>query len=144
MDALDINSQYANDVAFDYTGGAYEGVRPVNHSWLQGYVHYLDFVTADGSWTVDVKPFCSARVMTGNSISGTGDDVVLVSQAGEATITHTGADNFAVWAHESFSELDLAVNVIGVFNDTVDIGSGTVFLDISASDTDGAWSVTFP
>ncbi|MDX2343814.1 MAG: hypothetical protein QNL12_08830, partial [Acidimicrobiia bacterium] len=144
VDALDINSQYVTDVAFDYTGGTYEGMRPINHRWLQGYVHHLDFVVADGSWTVDVKPFCSARTMTGNSISGAGDEVVYVNQAGEATITHTGANNFAVWSHQAFDELDLPVNVIGAFADTVDIDSGTVFLVMEATDSDGAWSVTFP
>jgi len=144
VDALDINSQHASYIAFDYTGGVYEGVRPINQSWLEGYVHYLDFVRADGSWTVDVRPVCSAHAMTGNSISGTGDEVALVNQTGEATITHTGASNIAVWSHQSFTGLDLEVNTIGAFDGTVDINSGTVFLVIEATDTDGAWSVTFP
>jgi hypothetical protein len=52
-----------------------------------------------------------------------------------------------VWAHQSFTEIDLLVNTTGAFDDSVDsvdIDSGTVFLVIEASDTDGAWSVTFP
>ena len=144
LDSLDINQQHADFIVFDYSGGSYEGVRPINHRYLQGYVHYLDFVTADGSWTVDVKPVCSSRAMTGDSIAGTGDDVVLIYQSGGATITHTGTSNFSIWSHQSFTELDLEVNVIGAFNEVVDIDAGTVFLEIEATDTDGAWSVTFP
>ncbi len=144
VNALDINGEFARFVATDGTFNGYHGVVPINQDTCFNYVHYLDFVYADGSWTVDVKPICSARAMTGNSISGTGDEVVLVDQTGEATITHTGAHSFAVWSHQSSSESDLEVNTIGVFNDTVDIDSGTVFLVMEAYDTDGAWSVTFP
>jgi hypothetical protein len=82
--------------------------------------------------------------MTGDSISGIGDEVLLVNQTGEATIARTAASNFAVWAHQSFTEIDLLVNTTGAFDDSVDTDSGTVFLVIEASDTDGAWSVTFP
>jgi hypothetical protein len=144
VDGLDINSHYTTDVVFDYTGGAYEGTRPINHNWIDGYVRYLDFIEADGSWTVDVKPICSARTMVGDSVSDAGDEVLLINRSGTATITYTGSSNFSVWSHQAFDEMDLEVNAIGAFDDTVDIDPGTVFLDISAVDTDGDWSVTFP
>jgi hypothetical protein len=125
-------------------GGGYRGVCPVNQERIYDDIGYLDINEASGPWTVEVKPVCSARSMAGNSISGVGDDVILVNQAGSATITHTGENHFSVWSHQSYTEMDLEVNNIGPFNGSVDIDSGTVFMDISADDVSGAWTISFP
>lgn len=143
VDSLDVSHDFINFLAFD-TGGGYHGVRLVNESWIFENVRYLDVVEAAGAWTVEVRPVCSARSMTANSISGTGDDVILVNQDGSATITHSGSGNLAVWSHQAYDEMDLEVNVIGPYSGQIEIDSGTVFLGIEAEDTDGMWTVSFP
>jgi hypothetical protein len=113
----------------------------MNHAPFEDGVAYLE-VTASGPWTIDVLPFCAMRTMGGNSISGTGDDVVTVNRSGIATLTHNGSSNFIVWSHQGFDlfDRDLEVNEIGPFNGDVVIDNGTLFLDIVA---DGNWSVSF-
>lgn len=120
--------------------GPYQGIRPTNHWDADDAVRYLE-ITADGAWQVDVRTFCSARSMAGSSISGSGDEVVLVTQSGPATFTHNGSSNFFVWSYQSSSSRDLEVNEIGPFNGQELIDAGTVFLEIGA---DGDWTVNFP
>ncbi|MDH3399020.1 MAG: hypothetical protein OEM81_14500, partial [Acidimicrobiia bacterium] len=119
--------------------GAYSGTRPVNHWSSDEKVRHLD-ITSSGPWTVNVKPLCTAAAMTGSSISGSGDSVILVSQSGPATITHNGSSNFFVWSYQSSSDRDLEVNEIGPYNGTVLIDAGTDYLEIGA---DGNWTVTY-
>ncbi len=130
------------DFAVTDLGGGYRGVRPVNQQRIFNDVRHLD-IEASGAWTVEVRPICTARSMIGDSASGQGDDVVIVNRSGTATITHGGTGHFSVWSHQSYTEMDLEVNEIGLFNGQVEIDAGTIFLDVSADDTDGVWSVSF-
>jgi hypothetical protein len=119
---------YTGTVLFDETSGT----------------HSVAFeVTADGAWTITVKPVTAARLWDGTSaLSGSGDDVIHIDPAieGLATfnITHNGSGNFAVFAY-SDSGSDLLVNEIGAYSGESLVGSGTFLLEISA---DGAWTVT--
>lgn len=107
-------------------------------------IHSVAFeVTADGAWSITIKPVTAARLWDGASgLSGSGDDVIHIDPAieGLATfnITHSGTSNFAVIAY-SDAGADLLVNEIGAYSGESAIGSGTFLLEITA---DGAWTIT--
>ena len=100
-------------------------------------VHSVAFeVTADGAWTITVKPVTSARAWDGSSpLNGSGDEVVQISPfiSGLTTVTvqHTGSSNFAVFAYSS-SGTDLLVNEIGAYLGEVLLGDGTFLLKVTA------------
>jgi hypothetical protein len=82
--------------------------------------------------------------MTGNTISGTGDDVVRVDRSGATTFQHDGTSNLAVWSYQAIGNTnnrDLEINTIGAYAGTVAIDAGTVYLDITA---DGNRPAVFP
>jgi hypothetical protein len=109
-------------------------------------IHSVAFrVDADGSWTITVMPVAQAfRWDQAASVTGTGDDVVLVDPptTGLTTvdITHNGSANFAVWAYGS-TGTDLLVNEIGPYAGESLLGDGTFLVEIAA---DGSWSITPP
>jgi hypothetical protein len=118
---------YAGTVLFDEASG----------------VHSVAFeITADGAWTITVKPVTAARAWDGTSaLNGSGDDVVRVSPQIEglatANVQHTGSSNFAIFAYSS-SGADLLVNEIGAYVGEVLLGGGTFLVEVTA---DGAWTI---
>jgi len=87
---------------------------------------------------VTMKSVLSLRQFAGNSITGTGDDVVLYfGEAAPATITHDGSRNFAVWLYGNSTEL--VVNEIGPYTGTVRWIAGPSVVAVTA---DGNWGVT--
>jgi hypothetical protein len=76
-------------------------------------VHSVAFeITADGAWTVVIRPITAARAWDGAAtLTGSGDDVVLISPAlsglTTAAITHDGASNFAIVAYDLAGSSDL-------------------------------------
>lgn len=119
--------------------GRYEGTRPINHTSSADGVEWLE-ITASGPWTIQVRPFCEMRILTGDLIAGTGDDVVRVNRSGAAALTHDGSSNFVVRSYDETDWLDTEVNEIGTYTGIVLIDFGTDILEVEA---DGNWSVTF-
>lgn len=102
-------------------------------------------VTADGPWTITVRPVTEARSWDGETaLVGASDDVVRVDPAVSglltADVSHSGAGNFAIIAYGGgpFGQ-ELLVNEIGAYNGEVLIGDGTFLLEVAA---DGSWSIT--
>ncbi|MBA3688122.1 MAG: hypothetical protein H0W81_04775 [Chloroflexi bacterium] len=100
-------------------------------------------VTADGPWTIVIKPLSKARSWDSSTpLTGVGDDVVRVAGAldGLTTvrITHDGESNFAVFGY-SGSGTDILVNEIGAYDGEVLLADDTLLLEVTA---DGNWSVT--
>lgn len=99
-------------------------------------------VTADGSWTITIKPLTAAFAWDGTAaLTGTGDDVARIepniSGLVSAQVTHSGESNFVVIVYSADGP-DLLVNEIGNYSGEVLIGAGAFFLEITA---DGSWSV---
>ena len=99
-------------------------------------------VQSDGPWTIVVKPVTSAQRWSGSgTLSGRGDDVVLLTSAtsglSTATITNAGSGNFIVHAYGTSGEA-LLVNEIGSYRGQVALPDGTMLLEITS---DGAWTV---
>ena len=100
-------------------------------------------VTASGAWTITVKPLQMARLWdTSTSLTGNGDDVVLLAApAGglvTATINYTGSTAFAVWSYGS-AYPDLMVNEAGPYSGDVPLSPGTTYLAVECI---GSWSVS--
>ena len=100
-------------------------------------------ISADGAWTVVIKPATEAQPWDGTSpLKGTSDDVVMQSPPSSGLITldltYVGKGNFAVIAFTP-EGADLLANEIGNFTGTVVEPNGTFLLEISA---DGAWTIT--
>ena len=122
--------------------GAYDGRRPINDSFWNDGTKHLE-VRSSGPWEIEVIPFCLMREMSGESISGHGDDVVRTDRGGIANLTHNGSSNFVVWSHQAVGgySQDLEVNEIGSYSGQVAMDTSTKYLDIQA---DGYWAVSFP
>jgi len=121
------------------TIGSYDGGRPVNTGgFLDEPIRFLD-VSASSTWSVTVESIALARSF-GNSISGSSDDVVLVTSSGIADFEHDGSSNFIVWAYEADGDADLLINVIGEYDAPQVVPGSTQYLDVQA---DGAWTVDF-
>lgn len=98
-------------------------------------------VNAKGAWTMTVGGLSTARQLASFPVSGSGDDVLLVSNPADvATLSHDGKSNFAVWAATDNSGVDLVVNEIGRYNGTVILpyDSGAMLIAITA---DGNWTL---
>ncbi|MEU8061740.1 hypothetical protein [Microbispora bryophytorum] len=98
-------------------------------------------IQADGAWTITLKPLSSARVWSGDSMTGRGDDVVMVNppSAGLTILNgrHSGSANFIVYAFTESSR-ELLINEIGSWHGEVPLPDGTVLVTIKA---DGVWSL---
>jgi hypothetical protein len=111
---------------------------------VEGDDHSVAFeITADGAWTITVKPVAEAPTWDPSTDrNGTGDSVYLVSppSSGLVTldITNEGERNFAVLAYTSVS-WDLLVNEVGNYKGQVLLPDDTVLLEIT---TDGTWSLS--
>jgi hypothetical protein len=102
-------------------------------------------VTADGPWTITIRPVTAAQAWDASSAFGaTGDNVVRVDPPVDglltADVSHTGVSNFAIigYGGGTFGQ-ELLVNEIGTYNGEVLIASGTFLLEVTA---DGDWSIT--
>lgn len=94
-------------------------------------------ITADGAWTITLKPLTGVKSYDGSvPIKGRGDSVFWYKgTAKPATFTHNGSSNIAV---TSFGyRTDLLVNEIGAYTGTI-VGAPGLY-QISA---DGDWSAT--
>jgi TM2 domain-containing membrane protein YozV len=123
------------------TIGAYRGTVLFDSGAGQHSVAFS--VDAEGPWTIVVKPVTSARVWNGTSVlTGTGDDVVLISPASSGLVTldlkYKGAGNFAITSY-TIDSSSLLANEIGNFTGQVALPDGTVLLSITA---EGTWSAT--
>ena len=99
-------------------------------------------VTADGAWTIDIKPVTEARAWDpASAIDGTGDDVLRTdpepSGLTPITVSHQGESNFVVIAHAPDGAA-LLVNEIGNYSGEVALGAGSVLVQVNA---DGTWSI---
>jgi len=105
--SLDSNRERA-DLLIN-TIGSYEGVVAVDTD--RDAARALE-ITSDGSWRVELHSASDAR-RVGAVADGTGDDVVTyVGDAGVATLSHSGVDNFVIWWFGSDGR-ELLVNEIG-------------------------------
>ena len=97
-------------------------------------------IQADGAWTITLAPLSTARVWSGDSLTGRGDDVVILNPASSGLTTvdarHSGSANFIVDAWTE-SGRDLLINEIGGWHGEVPLPSGTFLVTIKA---DGVWS----
>ncbi len=123
-------------------GPDYVGTRPINHRSVLKPVRKIR-VDANGDWTATVKPICSARKLTGTSISGASDDVIQVDRSGAATFTYTGSSNFIVYSYQGPAERDFLVNEVGNSSVVATIAAGTDFVDIKAR-AGGSWTMSLP
>jgi hypothetical protein len=95
-------------------------------------------ITADGNWTVTLHSIRALRSFDATGTTGHGDDVLVYrGDAGAATLTHDGSNNFAVWTYGD--QTNLVVNEIGAYNGTVRWTKGPELVTVTA---DGNWSIT--
>jgi hypothetical protein len=133
--------------------GAYEGTRLINAHGDTELVMLQ--ISADGNWTVLVQPLASApRIPESGRYEGVGDAVLIDTLAPasdfQATFTHDGEHNFAVFgysADDTFTAaggpMSLPVNIIGPYEGTVTVPGNTAIYDISACSNGCApWTVT--
>jgi hypothetical protein len=93
-------------------------------------------VTAEGDWTITVRPISSAPKLTA---SGSGDGVFKYSGGVPVwKITHTGDSNFIVWQYCTSGRSNLVVNTIGAYRGTVRGLSGTCVVSIRS---EGTWTI---
>ena len=92
-------------------------------------------ITADGSWTIQVKPVAQAPKMK-DSTSGKGDYVLLYEMpAKDWRFTHSGSGNFAVNVKGDVD--DLLINEIGKYQGVVPMNDGPGVIVITAN---GSWT----
>jgi hypothetical protein len=101
-------------------------------------------VSADGNWTITIKPLSSATKWTGKSISGSGDVVVKVpknTKAGNRLgMQHFGTSNFAIISYSKKGKyLNLKANEIGDYSGKRTFGKGATYLGI---ESEGDWTLT--
>lgn len=121
--------------------GPYHGTTTVNFGQFTGNLHGLE-VTADGNWSVRLRPLAAAQGFGPGGGAGAGDDVVEASALAGRTVhlTHRGHSNFIIWAHDgNGDEVDLVANEIGDHDGVVILDPRTRWLRITA---DGHWSIT--
>lgn len=125
--------------------GRYQGTRPFNTDYFSAAGISGLQIQADGPWTLTVRPLASARRWAGRSVSGKGDDVLLLSPPapvrGLSTLTaaHNGPSNFIVRPITAGRAGISLVNKIGRYRGTVRLPGGTEYLDVTA---DGDWAFT--
>lgn len=102
-------------------------------------------VTADGAWTITVKPVTEAREWdAATALTGARDDVVQINPPVTglltANVSHDGGSNFAIigYGGGAFGQ-ELLVNEIGTYSGEVLIDDGTFLLEVTA---DGNWNIT--
>ncbi|MBW3551024.1 MAG: OmpA family protein, partial [Proteobacteria bacterium] len=99
-------------------------------------------ITAGGAWTIELAPLRDARrFATDGTVDGNGDDVVVADEStvdgSRIAISHSGGDNFAIWAYAE-TTTDLLVNDVGPYEGRARWPGGIVVLDITAG---GPWTL---
>lgn len=121
--------------------GSYTGTVPINFP-AQLTTQVTDFdITADGAWTIDIRPLSQARSLSLPMDSGTGDEVLIATEgiSGPFGFTHAGTANFVVQGYGDNDFPDLLINEIGSYEGRVRVAGGTLVLTITA---DGEWTIT--
>ncbi|MFF3671665.1 hypothetical protein [Microtetraspora malaysiensis] len=99
-------------------------------------------VTADGSWTITLKPLEMARRWTGAKISGVGDDVLILDPQSEGFQTikskYVGESNFVVYGYSDRGE-SLLANEIGTSTAEDTLPDGTRLVK---TESEGKWTLT--
>lgn len=122
--------------------GSHSGVRFLELN-KRNKLKYFE-VTADGVWTIDVKPLKTATKWKGSSISGSGNQVIKTPKKlksnSKIKMQYDGASNFIIWSYNSNgSRQNLIVNEIGTYSGTKFFGRNATYLEIVS---DGAWTLT--
>lgn len=124
------------------TIGAYSGTRLQELSKKEK-LSMFD-ISADGNWTITIKPLSAATIWTGSSITGSGDVVVKIPKKTKAGnklgMQHTGTSNFAIISYSSKGKyLTLKANEIGDYSGTKTFGKSAVYLGV---ESEGTWTLT--
>ncbi len=137
-----------NFAVISYAGSAYDDLLVNEIGSYSGSVYIAAGVTrlkisANGSWTVEVRPITSAKHWDGSAaLTGKGDSVVILSggASGITTIKNKSKSNFAVIAYSTDGDyLDLLVNEIGAYNGEILLpDDDPIVLSIHA--VGGTWS----
>lgn len=99
-------------------------------------------IKATGDWSIDVKSiFEMGTISSGETVSGSGDSVILVSSYGStANISgNTSERHFSVKSYGSESD-KLLVNTTEVYEGTVMLIGKPIILEVNAV---GEWSISF-
>jgi hypothetical protein len=135
IEVLDNSNQPTGDLLVNDIG-RYSGTSAFGLSSLGAEPTKLK-ITADGSWTLKVKPIVAAPKLAAKA-SGTGDQVFRYDgDAMDVAITHRGQSNFAV-DQVGGDFPNLAVNEIGKYSGTVPLNEGPSVITITA---DGKWTL---
>jgi hypothetical protein len=119
----------ANEIGF-FTGTAGFGM-----GYFEEATKFLE-VTADGSWTITLKPLSQAPSFPS---SGEGTGVFKVNmKAGSKNISHSGEENFIMWQYCTNDHTDLIANEIGNYSGRKLVKGGTCIITV---DADGSWSL---
>lgn len=97
-------------------------------------------INATGAWKATVGSVAAlARRSNGSSISGRGDDVVVMdgSSTAAAITNRGGDDNFVVWVLAD-GDRELPVNTIGGYRGTVQLAAPAL-VEVTS---DGSWTIT--
>jgi hypothetical protein len=117
------------------TIGAYSGTTEFGFGFSTKKTKGFE-ITADGDWTVTVKPLGAAPKLP---TSGNGDGVFKYSGSTPVwKVTHSGNANFVIWEYCTNGQTDLVVNKIGSYKGTLKGIGGTCIVAVHA---DGAWSI---
>lgn len=131
--AIDKNMEKVDLLANEI--GNFSGAATFGFGFSDDPIKYLE-VTADGNWTINIKPITDAPAFSGD---GVGSGVFKGSvTAGSKTFTHNGKSNFAVWQYCTNGHSDLLVNEIGAYTGRKIVKGGSC---VMAIDADGTWSI---
>lgn len=100
-------------------------------------------VTADGTWSIEVKGLKKAPNWKGRTYSGIGDQVIELKKTLRSNtvlnISNNGDSNFIVWTYDkNGKKLDLKVNEIGSYSGQKFLGSRVKYISIQS---DGEWTI---
>ena len=129
----------ANEIG-PYTGTVIQELG--TSSWMKKKLGLFE-VSADGNWTIEIKPLSKAQKWNGKPLSGTGDLVVQVPKntkpGNKLIMNHVGDSNFAVITYSSKGKyMDLKANEIGDYSGKSTFGkSGYISIQ-----TQGDWTIT--
>jgi hypothetical protein len=122
--------------------GPYSGTRlqELGSSYSGKKVLGLLDVSAEGNWTIEIKPLSKATSWNGKkTLTGTGDAVIKVpagTKAGNKLVmTHAGENYFSVKTYTSKGKYDsLKVTTVGTYSGKKTFGSKAKFIVVSGTD----------
>lgn len=133
-----VNNNGQNTKLFVNTTESYSGTRALDFLADNNTTHLE--VKASGNWKIDILPFSQAKnISVGNSITGSGDQVLKVDGSPNAAIIKGNSQqrHFSIlsWGDHR----NLLVNTLDKYDGTVRISSPVYFLEITAV---GDWTIT--